>query len=152
MTQNKQHIIPAVIIAIIAVVVAWLSFTSEPKDAFLFPKVVSVVFVGLAIWNLIRATSGLSKTGEGLNKEQLKKITVGVVISAAYVLFLAKNLGFYVAATLTFFAISSLYDPEPWNEYKHWIKRIIITIIFIGVVYTLFAVTLKVQTPRGLWI
>jgi hypothetical protein len=49
----------------LAATVTWLSFTREPADAFLFPRIISVVMVLLAAWNFARAALGLARVGAG---------------------------------------------------------------------------------------
>ena len=67
MTSHRlQHIVPGFAIFALASVVTWLSFTEQPAEAFLFPRVISVVFIILAVWNLIRAVTGMSKVGRGI--------------------------------------------------------------------------------------
>ena len=46
---RTQHIIASGIIAIVGVSVAYISFTREPADAFIFPRLISSVFAVLAI-------------------------------------------------------------------------------------------------------
>ncbi len=151
MTSHRmQHILPGSAIFLLASVVTWLSFTEQPAEAFLFPRVISVVFISLAIWNLIRAVSGMSKVGRGIPVTTLKNLAPGLIVMLAFVFFGAKHLGFYLGSTLAFFAIYSFYDPALWTSSKDWIKRIFVTVAFMAVIYALFAVVLQVHTPRGI--
>ncbi|MEW7006164.1 tripartite tricarboxylate transporter TctB family protein [Lentilitoribacter sp. EG35] len=151
MTQNRlQHIIPGGLILALALTVAWLSFTQEPAESFLFPRLISSAFVGLAIWNFLRAVLGLAKVGRGISLEVAKNITPGVVLIFIYAFWAAKGLGFYTASTLAFFVLYSLYDPAPLGSVKDWIKRAIVTVAFMLVMYGLFSILLQVQTPRGI--
>jgi hypothetical protein len=151
MTSHRmQHIVPGFAIFALAAAVTWLSFTEQPAEAFLFPRVISVVFIILAIWNLIRAVTGMSKVGRGIRVETLKNLAPGLAVMLLYVFFGAKHLGFYFGSTLAFFAIYSFYDPDSWSSVKDWIKRILVTAAFMTVIYALFAVVLQVHTPRGI--
>lgn len=151
MTQNRlQHIVPGILILALALVVAWLSFTQEPADSFLFPRVVSSVFVALALWNFTRAALGYAKVGRGISIETAKNVLPGVIIILIYAFWAAKDLGFYTASTITFFVLYSLYDPSPIRSAKDWIKRAIVTVLFMLVMYGLFSLLLQVQTPRGI--
>lgn len=153
MTMSRlQHIIPAGLVFLLAAVVTWLSFTQQPVESFLFPRVISIAFIVLALWNLIRAGAGMSRVGGGLSFDTILKIAPGLIIVLVYVFFAAKELGFYVSSTLVFFAVYSFYDPVPISSIKDWFKRIIITAAFMAVIYGLFALILQVQTPRGLFI
>ena len=146
-----QHFVPAVIIFVLSAFVTWLSFTEEPAESFLFPRAISVFFIALAAWNLLRAAGGLSKVGEGLSPTVMKNVFPGLLVMIVYVFWAAKGLGFYFASSLTFLAIYSLYDPAPWSSFKAWIKRVMITAAFMVVVYSLFTLVLQVRTPRGLF-
>ena len=78
-------------------------------------------------------------------------IVPGLVVVAIYVFFAAKALGFYFASTIAFLAIFTIYDPEELSNGKAWLKRVFVTLVFMLVMYGLFAMLLKVQTPRGIW-
>ena len=149
-TRN-QHLIPATLVLLVAAVVAWLSFTQEPAEAFLFPQLISIFFAGLAAWNFVRAATGLSRVGDGVPLYRLKNILPGLVVVLIYIFFAARGLGFYVSSTIGFLILYTLYDPVPLRDGKAWVKRIAVTIGFMAVIYGLFALLLKVQTPRGLF-
>lgn len=153
MTMSRlQHIIPAALVFLLAAVVTWLSFTEQPPESFLFPRVISVAFIILAFGNLVRSATGMSRVGDGIPMDVMLKIAPGLIIMAIYVFFAAKELGFYVSSWLAFFSVYSFYDPVPISSVKDWIKRVIITTVFMAVIYGLFALVLQVQTPRGLFI
>ncbi len=153
MTSHRlQHLVPGSVILGLALIVAWLSFTQEPAEAFLFPRIISVVFVALAIWNFIRAATGLARVGRGVSKQDGINILPGLLIMIVLVFWAAKALGFYLASTIAFFMVYSIYDPAPVSSGRDWSKRVVVTAIFIGIIYTLFALVLKVQTPRGILI
>ncbi|WP_136661259.1 tripartite tricarboxylate transporter TctB family protein [Nitratireductor sp. XY-223] len=144
-----QHVIPSLAVLVIALAVGWLSFTQEPAAAFLFPRIISVVFIILAVWNFARAALGLARVGTGIDRATLINLLPGVAVIGLYVLLGARNLGFYTAGTLTFLVLYTLYDPAPPNSVQDWGKRILVTAIFMLVIYGLFALVLQVQTPRG---
>ena len=147
-----QHRISSGIIALVAAWVCWISFTQKPAEAFLFPRVIAAFFLVLAIWTFAKALLGRSKVGNGLSMQAAKNMAPGVGIAFIYIFWAAKALGFYFSSGITFFLLLSMYDPSPNNEPKTWIKRAIITAGFIIIMYTLFAVVLKVFTPRGMFI
>jgi hypothetical protein len=153
MTANRlQHIVPAGIVFTGATVVTWLSFTQEPAESFLFPRVISVFFITLAAWNFTRAITGLARVGTGFSTGMLKNMLPGLLVMLVYIFFAAKGIGFYLASTLAFFAIYTLYDPAPYSSVKDWTKRGFVTAAFMAIIYGLFALVLQVQTPRGLFI
>jgi len=151
-SRNLQQISSAGIVLIIAISVAWLSYTREPAEAFLFPRLISIVFLVLSVWNFARAGLGLARVGGGVDVTSAINLTPGLVVMALFAFWLAQFLGFYVASTLTFFTLLTLYDTGNRRQLANWIKRAVITIVFMAVMYGLFAYVLKVQLPRGLFI
>ena len=147
-----QHRISSGIIAVVAAWVCWISFTQKPAEAFLFPRVIAAFFLVLAVWTFVKALMGKSRVGNGLSMQAAKNMAPGVAIAGIHIFWAAKTLGFYAATTIAFFLLLSTYDPAPNNEPKTWIKRGIITVCFIAIMYTLFALVLKVYTPRGMFI
>ena len=147
--KTGQHVFPSLGVLMIALTVGWLSFTREPAAAFLFPRIISVVFIVLAVWNFARAALGLARVGTGIDLATFLNLLPGVVVIGLYVMLGAKNLGFYTAGTLTFFVLYTIYDPAPLGSVRDWGKRILVTAIFMLVIYGLFALVLQVQTPRG---
>ena len=150
-TDRLQHLIPATIIFGLAAVVVWLSFTQEPAGAFQFPRVISIVFILLAIWNFIRAATGLARVGRGIERSEAMNILPGMIVMLLLVFWGAKALGFYVASTIAFFAVYSLYDPAPISSIKDWLKRAVVTLVFMTIIYVLFSMVLQVHTPRGMF-
>ncbi len=151
-TSRVQHLVPGVIILVLAATVAYLSFTREPADAFLFPRFISSVMLLLAVWNFIRAFLGMARIGDGLSAPVVRNILPGVVIMSVFALFAAKYLGFYLASWFAFLSVYSLYDPASHLNVKTWARRVFVTTAFMAVIYCLFTLLLKVQTPRGLFL
>jgi len=123
MTASRtQHLAASSIILLVAGFVAWISFTQQPAEAFLFPRLISVFFVIFALWNFLRAAMGLSKVGEGLDAQTVRAIIPGLLVMLVYFFWAAKGfgkvaaleghwlyewvrrgLGFYTSSTLAFF-------------------------------------------------
>ncbi|WP_299829407.1 tripartite tricarboxylate transporter TctB family protein [uncultured Roseobacter sp.] len=143
-----QHIIGSGIVATVGIWVAFVSYTQQPSEAFLFPRLISSVFVVLALWTFAKACLGWTKVGGGISVRQFTNLLPGLIIALIYVFWAAKGLGFYTATTLAFFTLLSLYDPAPHNAVRSWLRRILITAIFMVVIYGLFAKLLTVYTPR----
>ena len=143
-----QHIIGSGVVAAVGVWVCYTSFTQQPAEAFLFPRLISTVFVVLAIWTFIKACLGWTKVGNGISVPQMRNLDPDLAVALVYIFWLADSLGFYTATTIAFFILLSLYDPAPHNVLRSWLKRIIITACFVAVMYGLFALLLSVYTPR----
>lgn len=145
---RSQHIIASGLIAAVGIAVAYISYTQEPADAFIFPRLISTVFAVLALWTFGKAVLGRTKVGNGLSAEAMRKILPGLIVMIIYIYWAARGLGFYTATTVAFFILLTLYDPAPHTEVKSWIKRALITAGFIAVMYGLFALLLNVFTPK----
>ena len=143
-----QHIIGSGVVAAVGVTVTYISYTAQPAEAFLFPRLISTVFVVLALWTFAKACLGWTKVGEGLSARQMVNLAPGLAVALIYIFWAAKGLGFYTATTGAFFILLSLYDPAPHCEVKTWIKRAVITAVFSTVMYLLFAQLLNVFTPK----
>lgn len=52
--NRTQHMVPSGIVAAVALWVCWISFTQQPADAFLFPRLISTAFLLLAFWTSVR--------------------------------------------------------------------------------------------------
>lgn len=149
--NRSQHIIPSGIVAAVGLWVAYISFTQQPSEAFLFPRLIATIFVVLALWTFAKALLGRSRTGAGLSWEIIRNMAPGLLVALVYVFWAAKGLGFYTATTIAFFILLCLYDPAPHNALKSWGKRLLITVCFMAVMYGLFAKLLKVYTPREIF-
>ena len=143
-----QHIIASGIVAAVGVWVAIVSRTQQPSDAFLFPRLISTVFVALALWTFAKALFGRATTGSGLSAHLVANLAPGLAVSTVYVFWAVKALGFYTSSTFAFFTLLALYDSAPHGEIRTWLKRLLITAGFLAVMYGLFAMLLNVYTPR----
>ena len=148
---RNQHIIASGLVAIVGVWITYISYTAQPAAAFLFPRIISTVFVALALWTFGKALLGRTRVGNGLSTQAIRNILPGLIVALVYVFWAAKGLGFYTASTIAFFILLSLYDPAPHAEVRTWGKRIIITAGFLAVMYGLFAMLLNVFTPREIF-
>ncbi len=149
--SRLQHIIPSGIIALVGIWVAYVSFTQQPAEAFLFPRLIAVVFVALSLWTFAKAVLGWSRVGQGVSLELAKTIAPGLIVAGLYIFWGAKTLGFYAAATIAVFLLITWYDGKPMAAIPSWIRRILITALIIAVLYGLFALLLSVYTPRGMF-
>jgi hypothetical protein len=148
---RTQHIISSGLVAFVGLWVCGISYTQQPAEAFLFPRLISSVFVALALWTFGKAIMGWSKVGNGVSARAFMQMLPGLLVAILYVFWAAKGLGFYTATSICFFILLSLYDPAPHTEPRSWIKRLIISGVFMVVIYGLFTKLLKVYTPREIF-
>jgi asparagine N-glycosylation enzyme membrane subunit Stt3 len=146
--NRAQQIIPSMLVAMVGLAVCFVSYTQEPSDAFLFPRLISTAFAGLALWTLARAIIGSNENDKGINRVDFLNLVPGFLVMVIYVFWAAKSFGFYTATAIAFLIVLSLYDPGSHRDWKVWGKRLIITACFVAVMYGLFAKLLKVYTPR----
>ncbi|MDT8327715.1 MAG: tripartite tricarboxylate transporter TctB family protein [Roseovarius sp.] len=146
-----QHIIGSGLVAAVGLSVAYVSYTRQPAEAFLFPRLIATVFVVLALWTFAKACLGWTKVGNGISISQMANLTPGLIVTLIYIFWAAKGLGFYTATAIAFFILLSLYDPASHREVKSWLRRFFITACFVAVIYGLFAKLLKVYTPREIF-
>lgn len=146
--NRLEHAIPAGIIMVIGLWVAWISYTQTPAEAFVFPRLISTIFVALSVWTFIATFVKPAEGSVTIPAKTWLNILPGLIIGAICVFWMGKALGFYTASAITVFALISYYDPAPHGQIGSWIKRILITAGFIAVMYLLFAMLLGVFTPR----
>lgn len=146
-----QHMIGSGIVAAVGVSVAYVSYTQQPAEAFLFPRLISTVFVVLALWTFAKACLGWTKVGNGITVQSFTSLLPGLIVALVYIFWAAKGIGFYTATTVAFFILLSLYDPASHSAPRTWLKRVIITACFMAVMYGLFAKLLNVYTPREIF-
>ncbi|UWQ78287.1 tripartite tricarboxylate transporter TctB family protein [Leisingera sp. S132] len=146
--NRSQHILGSGLVFAVGIWVTWVSYTQQPAEAFLFPRLIASVFVVLAGWTFGKAALGLSKVGSGISRTMFLNMVPGLAVMLVYVFWAAKALGFYTATAITFFILLSLYDPAPHAQGRTWVRRALITAGFVAVMYGLFAKLLSVYTPR----
>ncbi|HCJ00612.1 MAG TPA: hypothetical protein DHV74_14295, partial [Sulfitobacter sp.] len=69
-------------IAALGLWVCYVSFTQKPTQGFLFPRLISSVFVVLALWTFGRALLGLSRAGTGIGRTMFLNILPGLLVAA----------------------------------------------------------------------
>ena len=131
---------------VVAIVLCIAGFSGSNQEAFLFPNVVSVIMVIIAAFAVFnsRNSQQISKA----NPVPWLLILPALVIFIAY-LALAETVGFFVCSFVAFIALVSIYMPERLTL-KRFIRILITGLIFMGGLYCLFSLLLKVQLPRGI--
>lgn len=160
MISSLRHLFLAIpfisiLIFVLSIIVAYLSFTQQPSEAFVFPRVISVIFVFLSFVNLAQSiflrVSCDSDSGLGISFLQLRNMFLGLLIMLLYVFWGSWFLGFYVSSGVCFFLLYSLYDSSGLFSFFDIFKRLLITLSFMCIIYGLFALVLRVQTPLGVF-
>ena len=150
--HRVRRTLPSALILGLACWVAYVSFNVDDPEPYLFPRLVSLGLVLLALMAVVQAAGDGAVVGRGLTLGVVRAIVPALVVMGGYVFFAVESLGMYAASTAAFFLVVVLHDPSPHTELRSWLKRIAVTAGFMAVMYGLFAMLLKVQTPRGLFI
>ena len=126
-----------------------LAATADNPEAYLFPRLIGI---GMALLAIVLLAETFVAGAEHEDRAPVPWLTIapGIAVFAAY-LYAAEALGFYVAASLVFFCLITVYAPER-SSVRGWVKRLSVTVVFIGAMYAVFGLLLKVQTPRGVFI
>ena len=136
---------------VLATVLYWLGSSANNPDAFLFPRLISIGMALLSIAILVsteRRTTGASRPAP----PSFCWITVIPVLLGFFAYpWAMETIGFYVTALAAFLFIVSLYAPDPYSP-RAIAKRVAVSAAFISVIYAVFALLLRVQTPRGVLI
>ena len=82
---RTQHIVASGLVAAVGIWITYVSYTAEPAAAFLFPRIISTVFVVLALWTFSKAILGRTRVGNGLSAGAIYSILPGLVIALVFV-------------------------------------------------------------------
>ena len=127
---------------VFALVVLWASFAPADPAAYAFPQLIALLLVIFCAVNFLRQTMRGFIGDPPIDGALLRKIAPGVGIIIIYVLF-AAQLGFYLSAALAFAALSLCYGGASRGR-----QVLFVTAIFIGILYVMFSLALRVQVPR----
>ena len=133
-------------IAIVITASAWLA---DSPEAYTFPRLITGLFLLFAIANLIRDAFFAAASVHGINTKLIKKIAPGGTIIATYIA-VADIAGFYLSSCITYATLSFVY--EKTHNKRTLAKNLAVAVTATILLYLVFALILKVQTPRGLLI
>ena len=85
------HIASSVLIAAAAVWICWISFTQQPAEAFVFPRLISAFLVAFSLWTLGTALTGRSRNGDGIALPVMLKLAPGLLVAIVYVFWRPKR-------------------------------------------------------------
>jgi hypothetical protein len=132
---------------LIALGIYTLSALPEDPEAYLFPRLISI---GMALLAVALLVESFSPAGQEHSYQRVPwtVIAPGLAIFVIY-LYAIEEVGFYFSAFVAFFVLVTIYAPER-RSVRGWVNRSSVAALFIGVVYAVFGLLLKVQTPAGL--
>ena len=149
--SRRQQLVATTVLLALALWIAYVSFRVNDPQPYLFPQLISIAMIGLVCITLLRTIRGANDAGRGFSLRQFGALVPAIALMLLYVIVLGPVLGYYIGATVTFFALYTLYDPEPHSDPLRWGIRLAVTLGFISIIYIVFALGLHVLTPRGLF-
>ena len=136
---------------VVAVILYWLGSSASNPDAFLFPRLISIGMGLLGIAVLASTRKKITDAPDPVGTSVPWLTVIPVLLAFLAYRWAMEAVGFYVAAFAAFLFIVSFYSPDPYSP-RAIAKRLAVSAAFISVIYTLFALVLRVQTPRGVLI
>ena len=149
--KSKDNI-TAFVAAIIAVLAIVTSFYNTDPEVYLFPRIAAVIIAILAAVLLVKVF--LNRSNAKTMKYALinwRTLLPGLTIGLVY-LFALEIIGFYVSSFLAYFSICVIYGKCEMTNRKRGIFKLIVSTIFMIVLFLLFWNLLHVRTPTGLLI
>ena len=149
--SRMSDILPAGLVFALSLLVTYASFSVGDPEPYLFPRLITLGMTGLSLLALVQAFVDAKPAGGSYGLSLIGCIAPGIAVMLIYVFALTEWLGFYVSSTIAFFVLFSLYDPAD-HVPSVLAKRAVITAVFMVVIYCVFTLILRVQTPRGLFL
>lgn len=125
------------------------SFYNTDPEVYLFPRIIAMALVLLALIQCFLAYRRFSSTDESRQVSiAWKGLMPGMLVTITYVLVL-ETFGFYISAFLAFLLIVSVYGKRAAVDKKAFILKFGIGVVLVCVLYFLFWSLLNVRTPTG---
>ena len=147
---RRQQSLALVAILLLSLAITYASFAvdSFEAEAYLFPRLLALVLVGLTLVALLRSVLGKDGVELGLDWQLVRNIAPGVALTLLCVFVGLEFLGFYAACAVAFLLLAAAYDPRDYQSPANWLRWSLVTLGFMVIVYLLFTVLLKVQVLR----
>lgn len=140
-------------IGTLAIVLALnLAIALQTSAAYYFPGLLAFVMAVLA--TLLLAVSWKRQADNEITQHQhlhhipWRRLWPVLTLFASCLLTI-EALGFYTTLFAVFFIMITVYAPQPRSTSKLITQGLFISLVFLGLLYLIFAVLLKVQTPNG---
>jgi len=146
-TINRRLFV-ALLVASIAGLIFRASYFQESSEAYLFPSIVSIAMLGLALLSLFREAVDLCV--DDFQAFPFVRQVPAILIMAGGVA-LVEVLGMYVTSFLVLSLVSYWYSPQEDGR-RRLMQSLAFAAGFSAFMYVLFSVMLNVQLPRGLFI
>ncbi len=146
--KSKEHI-AALVTALIALFALITSFYKTDAEVYLFPRIAAVIITILAAVLVLKVVKNSTSLGTEFPKLiKWKTLLPGLAVGAIY-LFLLEIVGFYVTSFFAYFSICVIYGRCDMTDRKRGIFKLVVSTIFMIVLFLLFWNLLHVRTPTG---
>lgn len=146
---NKSVIFVSLLIAGLLFYLSFYSGTSKEIQAYLFPRTVSTIMLIVTVFlfyqnleNKFLERERKTPSVFSLNLFKLYPAGIGILLFMIF----AEDLGFYFSTTILFMFIALFYS-EDKLKLSNLVKSICVCSLFMGLIYVLFTILLKVQVP-----
>jgi hypothetical protein len=146
---NKSVIFVSLLIAGLLFYLSFYSGTSKEIQAYLFPRTVSTIMLIVTVFlfyqnleNKFLERERKTPSVFPLNLFKLYPAGIGILLFMIF----AEDLGFYFSTTILFMFITLFYS-EDKLKLSNLVKSICVCSLFMGLIYVLFTILLKVQVP-----
>lgn len=149
---RSKESIAAIVSSVVALIALISSFYNTDPEVYLFPRIAAVIIAILAaalVIKVIKSNSVLKAEPESIFK--WKTLFPGLAVGLIYLL-LMETIGFYVTSFFAYFSICVLYGKCDMTDRKRGIFKLMVSTIFMIVLFLLFWNLLHVRTPTGLLI
>lgn len=146
----KKELSSALVMSALVVFFA-VQLKDMADEARLFPQ---LLLIGMGIFNIIQYVQAWIRHRDGIDHPlslrgyPLKRVLILFVLTLIY-LGILEYAGFYSASILFFFIGTLIAQPMPLTGRNVGI-RALGCVLFVGALYLLFTVLLKVQIPQGI--
>ena len=144
----NRRLFVALLVASIVALIFRGSYFQESSEAYLFPSIVAMAMLGLALLSLFREAVDLC-VDDFQAFPFVRQVPVILIMFGG--VGLVEVLGMYATSFLVLFLVSYWYSPQE-NSRQRLIRSLAFSAGFIVFIYVLFSVMLNVQLPRGLLI
>ncbi len=133
-----------------AVVFAIASFRDTDPEIYLFPRILAVIMLTLALAQLIKAAREQTPTAQKPDATAIAWpiLLPGLAITIVFVLSV-ETIGFYSGSFLAFLCIVLVYGKRKWTDGKALLYKSLIGALIMLTLYGLFWKLLYVRTPQG---
>lgn len=132
----------------LAVALYFVSATPDNQSAFVFPRMLALILVAIAAASVGYAWHRSDRKADAARVRIPWRAIWPALLVFVFAVNAAEQLGFYVTCLIAFVSLAAIYS-SPDRLLPGIAKICVIAVAFIGVLYILFSLILRVQMPPG---